>query len=44
MSRAALEALVVGLVDHRLAAIEQRLSALEQKSSANDDAPRDHPR
>ena len=34
MSREALEALVVGLVDHRMAAIEERVSALERRTTA----------
>jgi hypothetical protein len=37
MTREQLEALITGLCDHRLAAIEERLAALEHKSSANDE-------
>jgi hypothetical protein len=33
MTREQLEALVSGLVDHRLAAVEERLSALERRTN-----------
>jgi len=34
MSREALEALVVSLVDHRIATVEERLAALERRTTA----------
>jgi len=33
MSRAELKALVIGLVDHRVAAIEERVAALERQTN-----------